>query len=139
MLLLLFLATSPMNQIVKDFHDLKTQEAEEAFHKKYKNSQDPSVLAYVVAVEMKQAEYTYNPFTMLSIFKQGKNRINALVKQFPDNVHLRYTRLVLQEETPWFLGFDDFLEEDKQFLRSKLAQKDESDYLDIYIYKNTSL
>ena len=138
-LFLMFYSNTTMQEVVTEFHALETQASEEAFYKKYKKSKDPSVLAYVLAIEMKQAEYTYNPFTMLSLFNQGKKRINALIRLYPDNVHLRYTRLVLQEETPWFLGFDDFLEVDKAFLKKKLAQKDESDFLDMYIYKNTSL
>ena len=103
-----------------------------------KNS-EPSVLAYVCALEMKQAEYNYNPISKLNIFNRSKKKLDALIELNPTNVHLRYIRFVLQEKTPGILGYKDNLEEDKIFLMHKLEVSDDSDFLDNYIYNNTSL
>lgn len=109
------------------------------FIQKYENSSIPSILAYVVAVEMKQIEYVFNPATKFKIYIKNKNYLNDLIEENPEDVHLRYIRLLLQEETPSFLGYNKFIEEDKLFLRKKRSFGDDNDYLYSYILKNTSL
>jgi len=130
---------SNIQEVIKEFHELKSEQAEIQFIKKYKHSLDPSVLAYVVSIEMKQAEYSYNPYYKIKVFKTNRKRLNELINSFNSNIHLRYVRLVAQENAPSILGYHDFIEEDKAFLKQKLEQKDETDYLDKYIIANTSL
>ena len=132
-------ANSNIQEVIKEFHELKTEQAEIQFIKKHKHSSDPSVLAYVVSIAMKQAEYSYNPYYKIKVFKTNRKRLNELVNSFKSNIHLRYVRLVAQENAPSILGYHDFIEEDKAFLKLKLEQKDKTDYLDKYIKANTSL
>lgn len=134
---LLFATT--IKEVVKEFHELNTEDAEVVFIDKYKDSSNPSITGYVIAMEMKQAEYIFNPVTKLKIFKKNKNNLNVLIEENPNDVHLRYIRLVLQENTPGILGYNDFIEEDKLFLKNKMTIVDDSDYLDLYINNNTSL
>lgn len=126
-------------QVVEEFHHLNSKEAEARFIAKYEKNANPSVLAYVVSLEMKQAEYSYNPYKKLKIFHESRKKLDRLVSQNSSNVHLRYVRLVAQENAPDFLGYHYFLEADAAFLTAKLKVEDESDYLDIYIKANTSL
>lgn len=126
-------------EFVIDFHKLSSEVSENSFLKEYQNSDDPSVLAYVIAVKMKQVEYYANPLTKLRVFNAAKKELNNLINENPDNVHLRYMRLVIQEKTPKILGYINFIEEDKNFIRGKLAIKDSSDYLDKFIKQNTSI
>ena len=130
---------SNLSAFVSEFHELDSKTKEEAFIAKYKSSNEPSILGYVYAIEMKQIEYSYNPITKIKDFNTIKVKLNALITKFPTNVHLRYIRLVIQEKTPSILGYKNFIEEDKKILNEKLKIKDETDYLDTYIYKNTSL
>lgn len=140
LLSLLFLySASSLSNIVVEFHELNSKTKEEAFIAKYKSSSEASVLGYVYAIEMKQIEYSYNPITKIKDFNSIKDKLNSLVAKYPANVHLRYIRLVIQEKTPSILGYKNFIEADKKVLNEKLKIKDESDYLDTYIYKNTSL
>ena len=139
LLFILFLSSTNIKEVVEEFHDLDTRESEVEFVENYTQSSQPSILAYVCAVEMKQAKYGYNPISKLRIFKHSKKKIDSLIQTNPTDVHLRYIRLVLQEKTPRFLGYNDYIEEDKTFLSSKLEIIDDSDYLDLYIHKNTSL
>ncbi len=125
--------------LVEDYHQIKTKEAELNFIHKHGKSEDPSVLAYVVSLSMKQAEYSYNPYRKLQIFNANRKRLNQLIEQNADNINLRYVRLVAQENAPGFLGYNDFINEDKIFLSKKLSIKDSTDYLDPYIKANTSL
>lgn len=127
------------SQVMMEFHGLTSEDQEVKFIDTYNNSENPTILAYVVAIEMKQAEYTSNPYTKLKIFNDSKTKLNTLIAENPDDAHMRYLRLMLQEKTPSFLGYNEHIEEDKKFLRSKLAIKDQSDILDEYIRKYTSL
>lgn len=135
----LILSTTSIKEVVEEFHDLKTKESEEVFVKKYTLNSQPSILGYVCAIEMKQAQYSYNPISKIKIFKQTKEKLDLLIQLNPSNVHLRYVRLLLQETSPVILGYDTNIEEDKIFLSKILEISDDSDYLDLYIHKNTSL
>jgi hypothetical protein len=136
---LLLWPSTDIQEVVKEFHALKTEEAEIEFIKKYQHSTNPSVLAYAVSIEMKQAEYSYNPLYSIKVFKTNKQRLNELIALHDSNIHLRYVRLLAQLNAPTILGYNDFIEADKAFLKEKLAVKDETDYLDKYIKANTSL
>mgnify|MGYP006115387005 FL=1 len=135
----LILSPTTIKEVVEEFHALKTKESEVLFVEKYTLSSQSSILGYVCAIEMKQAQYSYNPISKIKIFKQTKEKLDLLIQLNPSNVHLRYVRLLLQETSPAILGYDINIEEDKIFLSKILDISDDSDYLDLYIYKNTSL
>lgn len=135
----LILSPTTIKEVVEEFHALKTKESEVVFIKKYTLNSQSSILGYVCAIEMKQAQYSYNPISKIKIFKQTKEKLDLLIQLNPSNVHLRYVRLLLQETSPAILGYDINIEEDKIFLSKILDISDDSDYLDLYIYKNTSL
>ena len=127
-------------QIVMDeFHSLKSEKEENLFIVKYKNDNSVSVQAYLCAVEMKQAEYAFNPMTKFKIFNKAKRKLNLLIETNPKNIDLRYIRLLLQESTPSILRYNDTIEEDKIFLKKIIEAKKISKQLETYIYKNTSL
>lgn len=133
------LSSISIRDVVDEFHKLDSRASEQLFIKNHQESNEPSILAYVYAIEMKQAEYESNPLLKLKIFFDVKKKIEKLVKHYPDDVHIRYIRLVLQEKTPSILGYRNHIDEDKIFLHHKLNTIDDSDYLDTYIYTNTSL
>jgi len=134
-----FSYASAQSEVVTQFHKLSSEAEEIRFIEKYKNNSSPDVKAYVYAVQMKQAEYSYNPYTKLDIFIRYKNLLDKAINENPNNVHLRYMRLVIQEKTPSLLGYKDQIEIDKTFLKVILNKKDSTDYLDKYILKYTSL
>ncbi len=79
---------------------------------------------------MKQAENKFNPIIKLVLFKTNKNRLELLIKDNPNNAHLRYVRLLVQEKSPVFLGNKSNIVEDKTFLKRIMNRIDETDYLD---------
>lgn len=139
LLSLLFFPSKDIAMVVAAFHNLKSEQEEMTFIKTYKGSNTPAVLGYVYATEMKQASYTINPYKKLKIFNRTKDKLHTLIEQHPDNLHLRYIRLLLQERTPKLLGYTDFIEEDKRLLRSNEPQDRSLHYLYQYIHNNTSL
>ena len=133
-----FLINDDFNYI-NDYHSLSTKEQEINFINTYKKTNNISIKAYVISLEMKQAEYKLSPFLKLSIFKNGKKELEELILMYPENVDLRYIRLVIQENVPSILNYKANIIEDKIFLKEKMMIQDESDYLDRYIIKYTSL
>jgi len=137
--LLLHNSNDDVKQVVKEFHQLTTEETELDFINRYFDSQNPSIMAYVTTISMKQAEHSLNPFRKLQLFEINRDRLNLLIEENSTNIHLRYVRLISQENTPFFLGYNDSIEEDKKILNNILAVEDETDYLDYFIRANTSL
>lgn len=128
----------PEPNFVVEFHTLENKQDEERFIELYKDSSiDAS--AYIIALQMKKAEYTILPWRKWTIFHSQKKRLDQLIISHPQNVHFRYIRLVLQEHSPAFLGYNVHIEEDKNFLLNKMEQTDSTDYMDTYIKQHTSL
>ena len=130
--------TKEIEQIVSEFHKLNSQRAELFFIDKYEKNNDPSVLAYVLAAKMKQAEYAFNPITKLSIFNKNMRAFNDLLNKYPDNVHARYMRLVVEEKV-MFLHLNNNIREDKDFLRHYMLQEAASKQLIKHIKQHTTL
>ena len=124
---------------VLEYHLINTKEKELMFINKYKSSQEASILGYVISLEIKQAKYQFFPWKKLSVFNEGKKKLEQLIKKYPSNTDLRYLRLVIQENAPVIVNYKSNIISDKKYLSEKLKQVDSSDYLDIYIKKNTSL
>ncbi len=133
------LIDSNVKSAVNEFHILNSEKTELNFIAKHADSKDPSVIAYVTSISMKQAEYEQNPLHKLQLFETNRDLLNLLIKENSTNVHLRYVRLLSQEKTPFFLGYNGSIVEDKKFLKNILEIEDETDYLDEFIIANTSL
>jgi hypothetical protein len=138
-LLLSFDFNADIKAVVKEYHALTNEVTEISFIHKYHGSNDASVMAYVTSIAMKQAEYTSNPLRKLQLFQENKKILNQLIDTHRTNIHLRYVRLLSQENTPYFLGYNEHIEEDKRILKNILEVEDETDYLDYFIRANTSL
>ncbi len=128
-----------ITEVQEEFHRLNNEDEELTFIEKYHGDLNPSVQAYICAVEMKQAEYRFNPMSKLRIFKKTKNKLEELILKNPKNIDLRYVRLLLQEKTPELLGYKDNIQEDKLFLQKELSLNNISKDLELYIHKNTSI
>jgi len=137
--MLLHTAITDLKEVVKEYHQLKGETEESNFINKYINSTDPSILGYVASIGMKQAEYSINPYYKLKVFLTYKKKLDQLINQHTNNIHLRYVRLVVQENVPAILKNYEEIKEDKIFLKNKLESTDDTDYLDAYIKINTSL
>lgn len=138
-ILLLALLNNPVPKVVVEFHQLQTQDDELKFIEKYSSSKSTTELPYLYAIQMKQAEYSYNPYTKLSLFSANKNSLDSLLKVDPSNIHAYYIRVITQQKLPSMLINSDQLEADKEYLRNALDKKDETDYMDPYIRKYCKL
>lgn len=130
--------TTNLEIVVEEFHKLDSQEAESIFINNYKDEDDPSIQAYVIAIKMKQIEYISNPMNKWKLFKANKKQLNYLIENHQYNIHLHYIRLMLQENAPSILGYKNHIGNDKKILL-QLMDNDKNKYLLPYILKNTSL
>lgn len=73
-------------------------------------------LAYLGAYQTIWANHVFNPLSKLATFKNGKNNIELAISKEPENVEIRYIRLSVQKNSPSFLGYNNNLKEDKDFL-----------------------
>ena len=136
---ILFYCEPTTYDVVEEFHKLDNKLDEMQFINNHAQNPDPSVVAYVLSVSMKQADYEFNPYRKLKIFQTNKSKLDFMITENPRNPHLRYVRLLLQEKLPTFLGYNNHIVEDKNFLNTVMNQTDKTDYLDYYIVRNTSL
>lgn len=85
-------------------------------------------LGYLGALQTINANHVSNPITKLKTFKSGKQNIESAVKADPNNVELRFIRLSVQKNTPFFLGYNVNINEDITFINNN-KQQIESEYL----------
>ena len=135
----LFISMNEVPSYVNEFHEINTKNDELQFINKYGDSDDISVLGYVISLRMKQAKYKFMPWDKIAVFRTERDNLEKLIKENPSNLHLRYLRLVIQESTPKLLNYFSSIENDKYIIKQYLQKTDKTDYLDQFIKNNTSL
>ena len=75
---------------------------------------DPTIYAYNAAAKMTMANHTIWPTSKLSYFKSGKRKLEEAVKNYPDNIEIRYIRYAVQNGSPEFLGYRENMKEDRK-------------------------
>lgn len=91
---------------------------------KLENNQNNSKthLAYLGYLQTVWANHTINPISKLSTFKVGKKNIELALKSDPKNLEIRLVRLSVQKNAPSFLGYNDNIKEDSEFLENNRNQ-----------------
>jgi len=74
--------------------------------------------AFLGAMIMKKAGIGGNPFYKLYLFRKGHELLEDAIKADPANIEFRFLRLMIQENAPDFLGYNDNEEEDSQYIRN---------------------
>lgn len=76
--------------------------------------------AYAGTLLMKKAGIVANPVDKLSLFKEGHKKLENAIQLDKSNGEYRFLRLVIQEQAPSFLGYDDEIDEDSKMVREQL-------------------
>ncbi len=90
--------------------------------------------AFLGAMIMKRAGIGGNPLYKLWLFKKGHELLEEAIKNDPGNTEFRFLRLMIQENAPGFLGYNDNEVKDSEFIRNAYKslpqnlQKTISDY-----------
>ncbi|WKW46175.1 hypothetical protein P3875_10360 [Myroides sp. JBRI-B21084] len=81
-----------------------------------KNTTSNVHLAYLGALQAIWAKHVFSPATKLKTFNKGKQNLEKAVKNEPNNVEIRFLRLTIQQNAPFFLNYDQNIATDKAFI-----------------------
>ncbi len=73
-------------------------------------------LGYYGALQTIWANHASNPIGKLNTFIKGKKNIEKAIAEDNDNTELRFIRLSIQTNAPYFLNYRSNIEEDKSFI-----------------------
>ncbi|MGB0881964.1 MAG: hypothetical protein ACPGSO_03345 [Vicingaceae bacterium] len=93
------------------------------------NKKDIITESYRSVIWFLWADYYFNPFKKWNCFLNGKQALEALIKENNNNVELRFLRLTIQENLPKLLGYNNKIEEDKTFLNKHIHLVTDHDLL----------
>jgi hypothetical protein len=71
---------------------------------------------YFGAVKIISAQYAFNPYTKWTLFSEGKNILESAINADKNNIELRYLRLTIQMNAPFFLGYSSQISSDTEYL-----------------------
>lgn len=72
--------------------------------------------AYVGALMMKKAGLVSPIRTKLNLFKEGHGKLQRAIKHDPSNGTYRFLRLIIQENAPGILNYNDDIAEDSRYV-----------------------
>jgi len=76
---------------------------------------------YHAISQMLQSKYSANPLTKLSLFKDGKEKLEKVISLYPNNIELRFLRFCVQDGTPEFLGYKSNMNEDRDLINKHIS------------------
>jgi hypothetical protein len=98
------------------------------FHKKMSklSSPEPLKLGYKGAAKTLKAKHSWSPFAKMRYLKSGMAILSKAIKQKPSDIELRFLRLSVAYFIPDFLGYREYVKEDKAQIIESLLSKPES-------------
>ncbi len=90
--------------------------------KPYHEKNNPLLFGYRAGGVMMMANYVFNPFSKLSYFNKGKKMFHKAILADAQNIELRFIRFGVQTNAPSFLGYNNYVERDKIFLKQSLPR-----------------
>ncbi|MEX1192672.1 MAG: hypothetical protein WEA99_11925 [Brumimicrobium sp.] len=143
LLILLFVFASvsqkELNEIRLSFKEASSNETSATnFYNMVQSIDDnsPLVLAYDGAGEVIYSKFLDSKADKLSHFKTGTSRLEEAIEIDSDDIEIRFIRLVIQEQTPGFLGYNDNIDDDVSFIMDNFVRSSENvktmilDYID---------
>lgn len=93
------------------------------------NNTDAVSIAYMGMCQTMMAQYAFLPTTKLEYFNNGKQAIEEAISTDRSNAELRYIRLLVQLNAPWFLGYNKDISEDMEaFLKAVYSEEISGDW-----------
>lgn len=67
-----------------------------------------------------QSKFAINPIDKLKSFGEGKEQLEKVISQYPEDIELRFLRFCVQDGTPAILDYKLNMEEDSQFINNNI-------------------
>ena len=112
--------TNNLDQIRKSY--LESAKSEENIKKlistceEYISENDPIIFTYRIVADLMLIKYKYNPLYKLNLFTDYSRKLDLIVTNNFNNIEIRFLRYCVQKKSPRFLGYNDNLELDYQFI-----------------------
>ena len=91
----------------------------------YDTTKKPIYMAFYAVGNFFMAKHASNPLNKYSYFNKGKKLLEDAIKKEPNNIETRLTRLISQEKTPSFLGYNKNIEADRNFIIKNYKNSDD--------------
>ncbi len=75
-----------------------------------------TLTGYVAGAKIMLAKHYWNPISKYLTFCEGRDELEGAINRDRKNFELRYLRLVIQSNSPYFLDYFDNINEDKEFI-----------------------
>jgi hypothetical protein len=94
--------------------------------------------AYHASLIMKEAKFALSPFTKLERFNKGKELLESVIALNKNNPEYRFLRLMVQENAPSMLGYNNELQQDAKLIIKQYDDLSEAVKTVIINYSRTS-
>ncbi len=97
------------------------------------HKKDSTIYAYRAAANIMLIKYKYNPLNKLELFTDYSKKLDLIVINNLNNIEIRLLRYCLQKQSPRFLGYNNNLELDYQFILGNIddQSKDLQDFVNL--------
>ena len=79
------------------------------------------LLGYKGMASFMLCNYSYNPYSKLKYFNEGKSLLDKAIVRSPENVELRFLRYSVQKNVPSFLGYSSNISDDKKLIEKNIS------------------
>ena len=94
--------------------------------------------AYLGTVKMKSSEFEKTPADKLKKFKEGKIQLEKSIESEPSNPEFRFLRLMIQENAPKILKYNDKVKTDAHFVKTNVDKLPKEVKVTVQEYSKTS-
>jgi hypothetical protein len=91
---------------------------------------------YLASSVMQKAEHSFLPTSKLKYFNSGKKMLEYFIEMNPDNIEAKYVRAMTQSEIPSFLGYNNAMKGDVDFIKKNIKSSDLPEDYQKIILKN---
>ena len=71
---------------------------------------------YLAMAYMLQAKHAWNPYNKLKFFHKGRDLLELQIKNHSSSIELKFLRYCIQSNAPFFLGYSNEVESDKNYI-----------------------
>ena len=134
-LVFVFIFTQILNAQQLDLHQLRSVYVQASLEQEQSNElfdltesatieSDYLGFAYHAVAYTLQSKHTMNPLIKFSCFKEGKNKLEQVIDQYPNELELRFLRYCIQKNIPDFLDYSSNLKQDSLFIIEEIINSD---------------
>ncbi len=115
---------SEMQSVRNKYHENKTSDQLDAYIEYLEKLNCILAEPYLASSIMQKAEHSFMPTKKLKYFNLGKKMLEDFIQKNPKNFEAKYVRAMVQSEIPSFLGYNNAMKEDIDFIQKNINFSD---------------